>query len=265
MFEYHFMQNAFLSGTMIACICGLMSIFIILRRNVFATHALAHTSLTGAAGAVLIGLSALTGQLMVNIAAAVIIGLLGDKVRKNDLVVGIVLSFFLGLGAYFLFLYNNSYTGSVMSILFGNILTVSSNQITALCYLSSMTLVFLLITMRPLLFSSIDPTLARSKKLPQKLLNISFSISLAITISMACQIVGTLLLFALMIAPGAIAAQWCKQFSHLLALSTLLAVITVWVSLTWSFYMNLPNSFCITMILTLAYFLSLIKTKIFPI
>ncbi len=259
MLGYSFMQHAFFSGTIIAFICGWISTFVILRRTAFAAHALGHTSLTGAAGAVLIGVSGMTGQLFINIVAAIVIGLLGDKVKKNDLVIGVVLTFFLGLGAYFLFLYQNNYAGGVMSILFGNILAVSIDQITTLCWLTLVVVIILIICMRPLLFSSIDPVLAKSKNVPEKFLNITFFILLAITVSMGCQIVGALLIFVLMVVPGAISAQWCKQFYSLLITSICVAVATIWISLTLSFYVNLPTSFCITMILCLMYFIGLIK------
>ena len=121
MWAYSFMQNALLAGLMVAVVCGVVSVFVILRRTGFAAHALGHMSLTGAAGAALLGFPSLLGQLLLNSLAAVVMGLLGDKVKKNDLAFGVVLTFVLGLGAYFLFLFQNNYAGSVMSILFGNI------------------------------------------------------------------------------------------------------------------------------------------------
>ncbi|MFT6834676.1 MAG: zinc/manganese transport system permease protein [Francisellaceae bacterium] len=262
MLEYSFMQHAFISGTIIAFVCGWISTFVILRRSAFAAHALGHTSLTGAAGAVLIGVSAISGQLIINLIAAFIMGLLGDKVKKNDLVIGIVLTFFLGLGAYFLFLYQNNYAGGVMSILFGNILAVSLNQIYVLCLLALIVIFVLIICMRPLLFASIDPTVASAKKVPIKLLNIIFFLLLAITVSMGCQIVGVLLVFALMVVPGAVAAQWCKQFYSLIGVSIIVAIATVWISLTSAFYLNLPTSVCITTLLCFFYFIGLVKNYI---
>ena len=135
-FSYKFMQHAFIAGSLIAVICAVMSVFVILRRSAFAVHALGHTSLTGSSGAMLLGFSGITGQLVMNLLAAFIMGLLGDKIRKNDLSIGVVFSFFLGLGAYFLFLYHNNYAGGIMDVLFGNILAVSYSQIKFLLLLS---------------------------------------------------------------------------------------------------------------------------------
>lgn len=262
MLEYNFMQNAFIGGTIIAVICGIISYFVIIRRTAFAAHALGHISLTGAAGAVLIGFSPMAGLLTVNIISAIIMGFIGDRIRKNDLAIGIVLTFFLGLGAYFLYLYQTGYSGGVMAIMFGDILSVSTNQIYILLFLSAIILITLLTISKPLLFSSFDPTLAMAKRIPIRFLSIVFFILLAITVSMACQVVGALLIFALLVGPGAIASQLCDGFYSSISLSIAVSVITVWLSLTISFYLNLPTSFCITMIICILYSLSVIKNKL---
>ena len=261
MFEYSFMQNAFLAGTVIAIICGIVSYFVIIRRTAFAAHALGHISLTGAAGAVILGFSPMTGLLITNVISAIIMGFIGDKIKKSDLAIGIVLTFFLGLGAYFLYLYQTGYSGGVMAILFGDILSVSISQIYLLLVLASIIVAALLIITRPLLFSSIDPTLAAAKRLPIRFLSILFFILLAITVSMACQIVGALLIFALLIGPGAVASYLCDGFYRSIITSIAVSVVTVWLSLTVSFYLNLPTSFCITMFICVFYILSVIKNK----
>ncbi len=256
------MQYAFIAGTLIAIICGIVSFFVVLRKTAFAAHGLGHISLSGAAGGVLIGISAISGQLIANVLAGIIMGLLGDKIKKNDLAVGIVLTFFLGLGAYFLFLYQSGYAGSIMSILFGNILTVSLTQITLLIIMTCVIILTLLIIARPLFFSSIDPTLAEAKHVPNRPLSVIFFLILALTVTMACQIVGVLLVFALLIGPAAIALQWCDGFYRCIALSIAVAIGTIWVALTAAFYIDLPVSFCITMIIALLYGIGLIKEHI---
>ena len=263
MLEYSFMQNAFLAGTITAFICGIVSYFVIIRRTAFAAHALGHISLTGAAAAVILGFHPMTGLLTVNITSAIIMGIIGDKIKKNDIAVGIVLTFFLGLGAYFLYLYQTGYSGRVMAIMFGDILSVSMVQIYLLLLLAAIIIVTLFVITKPLLFSSIDPTLAVAKRLPVHFLSILFFILLAITVSMACQIVGALLIFALLIGPGAIASCLCDGFYSSVITSIVVSVITVWLSLTVSFYLNLPTSFCITMFICAFYILGVIKNKFY--
>ncbi|WP_116963414.1 metal ABC transporter permease [Fastidiosibacter lacustris] len=253
------MQNAFIAGTLIAIICGIVSFFVVLRKAAFAAHGLGHISLTGASGAVLIGVSAMNGQLIANMIAAIFMGFMGDKIKKNDLAIGIVLTFFLGLGAYFLYLYQTGYSGSIMSILFGNILTVSYRQIIILLIMAIIIICALSIVARSLFFCSIDPIIAQSKNIPSRLLSMIFFIILALTVTMACQIVGALLVFTLLIGPAASAFQWSDGFYKSMLLSIMISLISVWGALCLAFYVNLPASFCITMIICLIYIIGLIK------
>lgn len=262
MFSYTFMLYAFLAGTIIAIICGIISFFVIIRRLSFASHALGHISLTGASGAVLLHLSAMTGQLAINLIAGILMGALGDKVKKNDIAIGIVLTFFLGLGTYFLFLYQSGYSGSVMSILVGNILTVSLEQIYILLGLAIFVIVLLTIIARPLFISSIDPVFAQSKQVSNRLLSILLFICIAITVSMACQVVGILLVFSLLIGPAAIATQWVDGFYKPIALSTMVSVLTVWSGITAAYYIDVPISFFITTIICFLYMVSILRNKL---
>ena len=259
MWAYSFMQNALAAGLITATVCGIISVFVILRRTAFAAHALGHMSLTGAAGAVILGVSAISGQLILNLICAVIMGLMGDKVKKNDLAVGVVLTFVLGLGAYFLFLFQNNYAGGVMSILFGNILAVSTEQIRILLILAIIILVALVIFARPLIFASIDPIVASSKNVAVRFLAVLFFILLALTVSMACQIVGALLVFVMLIIPGAIGIQWGDGIYKIILMSVIVSNLAVVAALYIAYYFNLPASFCITMLLSLAYFTGAIK------
>ena len=261
MLSYSFMQHAFIAGTLIAIICGLVSFFVVLRKAAFATHSLGHISLTGASGAILIGLSAMYGQLIANVIAATIMALLGDKIKKNDLDVGIVSTFFLGLGAYFLYLYQTGYAGSVMSIFFGNILMVSAKQIRVLVILAGAIIAILASVARALFFSSIDPMIAAAKNIPSRLLAMIFSIVLAFTVTMACQIVGVLLVSALLIGPAASAFLCSDGFYKVMLLSVFISVISVWGALYLAFYANLPVSFCITMIICVIYGLCLMNNR----
>ncbi|MEY8767502.1 metal ABC transporter permease [Francisella philomiragia] len=262
-FNYTFMIYAFIAGTIIALICGIISFFVIIRRLSFASHALGHISLTGASGAVLLNLSAMTGQLVINLVAGLLMGAFGDKIKKNDIAIGIVLTFFLGLGTYFLFLYQSGYSGSVMSILVGDILTVTLEQIYILLTLAIFTIALLVVIARPLFISSIDPIFAESKKIPNKLLSILLFICIAITVSMACQVVGILLVFSLLIGPAAIATQWVDGFYKPIFLSTVISILTVWSGISAAYYIDVPISFFITTIICILYLISITKNKFY--
>lgn len=262
MLAYSFMRNALFAGLIVATICGLVSVFVVLRRTGFAAHALGHMSLTGSAGAILLGLPPIIGQLVFNIIAAIIMGLMGDKVKKNDLAVGVVLTFVLGLGAYFLFLFQNNYAGSVIAILFGNIFAVSKSQIWNLSALGLFVIFIMLYVSRPLVFASIDPVIAVSKNVKTKLLSIIFFVILAITVSMACQVVGVLLVFVLLIIPGAIGLQWGEAIHKIVFISIFVANTAIITALYIAFQFDLPASFCITMLLCGIYFLGSMKKSL---
>ena len=263
MLEYSFMQNALIGGVIIALVCGFVSVFVILRRTSFAAHALGHMSLTGAAGAALFGFPSLLGQILLDVVASIVMGLMGDKVKKNDLAIGVVLTFVLGIGIYFLFLFQNNYAGSVMGILFGNIFAISHLQIIQLLVLGTVILATLLVILRPLVFVSIDPVVAESKNIPVRLISVVFFVVLALTVSMACQIVGVMLVFTLLIIPGAIGNQWGASIIQSLLVSIISAVGAVILALILSYHFDLPASFCITMVLCLIYFIGGMKSLVF--
>lgn len=248
------MQNALICGAVISIVCGIVSVFVVLRRTGFAAHALGHMSLTGAAGAALLGLPSFFGQIILNTIASIVMGLMGEKVKKNDQAIGVVLTFVLGLGTYFLFLFQNNYAGSVMGILLGNIFAVSNTQIYQLIGIGISVVVIMAIIARPLIFTTLDPVVAGSKGVSGKLLSVIFFVLLACTVSMACQIVGVLLVFVLLIIPGAIGTQWGESIYSIIGFSVVSALFSVVTAIFVSYHFDLPVSFCITMILCMAYF-----------
>ena len=185
MFQYDFMQNALLVGTVVAVVAAVVGYFVVLRGLSFAAHALAHVGFAGAAGAVLLGVSPLVGLLVFTLGGGIAMGLLGERLRGRDVAIGIVLSFALGLGALFLSL-NTRYATEAFSILFGTILGVA-------------------VIFRPLLFASLDPEVAHARGVHVRLLSVLFLLLVAVAVSVAVQVVGVLLIFTLLVAPPATA------------------------------------------------------------
>jgi zinc/manganese transport system permease protein len=141
-----------------------------------------------------------------------------------------------------------------MSILFGNIFAVSSHQLWQMLVLAVIVLLVLAFVSRPLIFSSLDPVVAAAKNTPLRGLSVVFFLLLAITVTMACQVVGVLLVFVLLIIPGAIGMQWGESIYRIMALSIISANLAVIIALMISYQYNLPASFCITMLLCVVYF-----------
>ncbi len=245
LFAYEFMQHAFIAGTLAAILAGLVGYFVIIRNLSFAAHALGHIGFAGASGALLLGLAPITGQFILTVFAAVGMGILGERINRMDMAIGIILSFCLGLGTLFLFLYNG-YAGQATIILFGNLLGVSHHDLQLMTWLIIISLVVMSIITKRLLFTSIEPVLAEAKGISLFWMSIIFVIILATAVTLASQVVGVILVFTLLIGPAAIAIQWTQRFWTGISLSVLLAVIIVWLGISLSYCTDWPISFWIS-------------------
>lgn len=261
LFAYEFMQHAFIAGTLAAILAGLVGYFVIIRNLSFAAHALGHIGFAGASGALLVGLAPITGQFILTVIAAVGMGILGERINRMDMAIGIILSFCLGLGTLFLFLYNG-YAGQATIILFGNLLGVSNHDLNLMTWLIIISLVVMSIITKRLLFTSLEPVLAEAKGISLFWMSIIFVIILAVAVTLASQVVGVILVFTLLIGPAAIAIQWTQRFWTGISLSVLLAVVIVWLGISLSYYTDWPISFWISGLVFGLYVLnSVIKQK----
>lgn len=253
-FAYEFMRNALLATTLVAMVSGAIGYFLVLRGETFAGHALAHVGFPGATGAALIGLSPFLGLTVFSLAAGLGISLVGEKAHR-DVAIGLVLTVSLGLGLLFLHFYT-AYAGVATNLLFGNVLGISLSTVWTLAALAVVTLLGLALISRPLLFLSLQPELAEAKGVPARLLSALFMLVVALATAQAIQIVGVLLVFALMVAPAATAFNLSRRFATGLALSVGLALLIAWLSLALAVLTDWPTSFWITAIGGAGYFLS---------
>jgi zinc/manganese transport system permease protein len=246
-FQYQFIQNAFMAGTCVAIVAAIMGYFVILRGLTFAGHALPNIGFAGAAGAVLLGFDPVIGLLAFTIIAAIAIGVLGKALRERDIAVGIIMTFALGLGILFLSLYSG-YAERVYSILFGQIVGISLEKVLFTTLSSFLTLVLLVILFRPLLFSSFDPEVAEARGVPVNLLGLVFLVLVAITVSIAVQIVGALLFFTLLIGPAATTIRIVQRPIWAILLAIILGICYTWLGIFFAANGTWPVSFYIAMI-----------------
>ncbi len=242
--QYDFMQNAFLAGTIVAIVAACVGYFVILRHVAFAGHALSHIGFSGAAGAVLFGVDPLWGLLVFTLAAALAMGFLGERIEGRDVAIGIVLAFALGLGILFLQLYT-AYASEAFSILFGTILGISHAAVLTSLLIGAVVLIGLGIVFRPLLFMSVNPIAAEAGGVPVRILSAFFLLLLALAVSEAVQVVGVLLIFALLIAPPATAIYLTARVYAAIAIAVALGVLETWFGLIMAFYTNYSVSFFI--------------------
>ena len=252
MLEYDFMQTAFEAGTVVAIVAGAVGYFLVLRNLAFAGHALSHVGFAGATGAVLLGVAPFWGLLAFTVAGGIGMGLLGDQLRGRDVAVGIMLSLSLGLGVLFLHLYT-TYATQASSLLFGNVLGVSPENLRDMLVLGVLTLAFLMAIARPLVFATLDPELAEAKGVSLRLIAVLFLIIVAIAVAEAVQVVGILLVFALMVGPAAAALRCTTRLRSGIVLAIGLAVAETWLGITLAYVTDWPPSFWITLLSSAAY------------
>jgi zinc/manganese transport system permease protein len=266
MLAYDFIRTAFLAGTVVALVAGLIGYFVVLRQLTFASDALAHLTFAGALGAVVLGLPLLVGVFGLTILAALGMGALGQRARARDVAVGTVLAWVLGVGVLLLSLYTaraSASNGSVgVNVLFGSIFSVQASQALLATIIGLGAVLLLLVIARPLLFASLDPDVAAARGVPVRALGVVFLTLLAVAVAESVQVVGALLLFSLLVTPPAIAQRLIRRPYRALALSAALALLFTWVGIAVAFYTPYPVSFVISALAFGAYLLVVIAQRI---
>jgi zinc/manganese transport system permease protein len=245
LFHYPFMVHAFEAGTVVAIIAGAIGYFVVLRGSAFAAHALSHIGFAGATGAVVLGISPVFGLLAFTLASGATIGALGNRLRSRDVTIGIVLAWTLGLGVLFISLYRG-YATEAYALLFGEILGISATDVAITLVAGIVTIAGLIAIYRPLLFSSVDEDLASAKGVPVTALSIVFMAILAVAVTEAVQVVGVLLIFALIVTPAAIAVRFTRRPPAAILTGIALALLFTWFGLAIAYYSPHPVSFFIT-------------------
>jgi zinc/manganese transport system permease protein len=261
MLAHEFMRNAFLAGTFVALACGLVGYFVVLRAQVFAGDALSHVAFTGALAAVAAGFDVRLGLFVATVGVAAGIGALGRRARPDDVVIGSVFAWILGLGALFLsiFVAGSSAADSTAAVrvLFGSILGLSAGEARLAAAIAIAACLALLALARPLLLSSLDPEVARGLGVPVRALGIAFLVVLGVVCAEATQAVGALLLLGLLAAPGGAARLLSDRPWQGLALSAAIAVGSTWAGLALSYEIDsLPASTAIVGVATAVFLLA---------
>lgn len=260
LWQLDIVQSAYLAGTIVAIVAAVVGYFVVLRAQAFASHALSHIGFAGATGAAVLGFSSLLGMLAFTLLAALGMGALGQRVRGRDVEIGMLLSFALGLGVLFLSLYTQ-YASETVNVLFGSILSVSPGDVLIMLFCGIGILLLVALIFRPLLFASVDPEVAQARGVPVGLLSIAFMLLLAITISEAAQIVGVLLVFALLIAPAASAERLTRRPLTAMLISVALSLAITWGGLRLAFISRWPASFYIAALAALSYLLAVLVER----
>ena len=259
LFAQPFMRHAFLAGVPIAVLSGLVGYFMVLRNQVFTGDALSHVAFTGALTALAFGIDLRLGLFVATIAVGVGLGLLGDRGRADDVVIGTVFAWVLGLGVLALSVYASSARGSANgaagpTVLFGSIFGISSGQAWFAALLAAGLVAALLAMARPLLFASLDEAVAAARGVPVRGLGVGFLALVGATAAEATQAVGALLLLGLLAAPAGAAQRLPNRPYLALALAPALSVAAMVIGLLGSYLLpRVPPSFGILLVASALY------------
>jgi zinc/manganese transport system permease protein len=254
-----FMQHAYLAGTAVALAAGLVGYFLVLRAQVFTADALSHVAFTGALAALAAGLDARVGLFSLTVLVAVAMGFLSPRARPDDVVVGGLFAWILGVGVFFLSLFTafRSGTGNGaagVNVLFGSIFGISAQRAWATAVIGLVVCGLIGLVARPLLFASIDPDVARASGVPVRLLGFAFLALVGVTAAEASQVVGALLILGLLAAPAGAAVRLTSRPLVAFGLSAVISVLSMWVGLWVSYAVPaVPPSFSILAAATLPY------------
>lgn len=262
--SYHFMLNALRAGTIVAVVAGAIGYFMVLRRQSFAGHSLAVIGFPGAAGATWHGVSSQFGYFGCCVAAALVIAALPTSGRPNSglggygeesAVIGTVQAFALACGFLFVSLYNGFLSG-LNNLLFGSITGISDTQVLVLLVAACGCLLALVLLGRPLFFASVDADVARARGVPIRLVNAAFLVLLGVAAAGTSQVTGSLLVFALLVAPAATASRLTPRPVFGLLLSVLIAVLVTWLGEGIAFFSPYPIGFWVTSLAFAAFLLA---------
>ncbi|MET4003364.1 MULTISPECIES: metal ABC transporter permease [Arthrobacter] len=218
-------RDTLLAGAILGVVGGLIGTFVMMRDLAFAVHGIAELSFAGAAFALLIGADVIFGSLVGSILAALLLGVMGVRARERNSVIGVIMPFGLGLGILFLSLYEGR-SANKFGLLTGQIVSVDSTQLSVLAGTALVVVVGLALIWRPLTFASIDPDIATARGVPVRTLSLAFMFLLGIAVALSIQVVGALLVLALLITPAAAALQVTVAPRRVVVLSVAFAMIS---------------------------------------
>jgi zinc/manganese transport system permease protein len=252
-------HTALVIGGVVAVVSAAVGIFTVIRGQSFAGHSLADVSTAGGSGALLLGLSPLTGFLGGGILGALSMDAFGaQRARGRDVATGIVLGAATGCAALFLYLDTTTHAinGATQQILFGSIFSVDSGTVPVVVVCSVVALGLIAATYRPLLLSSLSPEAAAARGVPVRVVGSLFMVALAVAVGLSALAIGAILSTALLIGPAATALRFTRRTGAAIAIAATLGIATTWLgillaydSYSWGSSQNgLPVSFFVVTI-----------------
>ena len=261
MFDYDFMQRAFVAGLFIAILASISGNFVVLRRYSLMSETLAHSALVGVAVGLVAGYNPLWVAVIVSIGAAWLIEYLRSAFSLySDAILAIILSGSLAIAVIIVSL-GGAFNNSLFSYLFGSILSVTNEDVMTIVIVGSVSLLFLLLFSKELYFIAYDEEVAKTSGIKVKFLNFLLVTVVAVIIALSIRVVGSLLIGALMVIPTVSALQYRVGFRNTMLISLLFALFSVIFGMSLSYYYALPSGATIVLSIIVIFIISLILNK----
>lgn len=254
--QYDFFQNALLAALLAGISCGITGAYVVARRMVFITGGITHASFGGIGLGYLLGINPLTGAIAFALLSGLGVVHFSRKSNiRDDSVIAIVWSAGMALGIIFIHL-TPGYVPNLMSYLFGNILTVSSNDLLLMAPATVATALVFFFFFNPILFIAFDEDYARTHRIPVHAVNLALTALIAVTVVINIRVVGIILALALFTLPQNTANLFSKSFRGIILLSVVFAIAGTLSGLVISYIYDIPSGATIILTLTLIYLLS---------
>ena len=265
MLGHEFIRNAYLAGTGVAVACGLVGWFTVLRGQVFAGDALSHVAFVGAIAAAVVGVDERVGLFALTLGLAAVMAGLGRRAQTNDVTIGVIFSWVLGIGVLLIAILSSSGAGGdgliVANTLFGSIFGLGASQSVVAAALGLGVTIAAIAIARPLLFATVEPELAGLHGVPVRAVGLVLLLLIGVVTAEGTQAVGALLVLGLIAAPAGAALRLTSKPYLGMSLSVAIALVAVWAGIALSYAVpSLPPSSAIIGLAVGAYAVASIST-----
>ena len=261
--QFEFMQNALVAGILVSIACGIVGTFVVINRIVFISGAIAHAAYGGIGIGYFFQFNPVLGALVFSVFSALGMGWLQRKFKERaDTIIGVMWSIGMAIGIILIDL-TPGYKTDLMGYLFGSILTVSKDSLVVIFALDILIVLLAIIFYEEILAISFDETFAIIRNLPVEAIYLGLMAAVALTIVMLMQVVGLIMVIALLTIPAAISGQYVKNIKLMIIFSSLLGSIFTTIGLALSYRFNLTSGATIILVAGITYLISLGLKPIF--
>ena len=260
--QFDFMRHALLAGVLVSIACGIIGTFVVVNRIVFISGGIAHAAYGGIGLAYFFGVNPVLGAIAFALAAALGMGWVERKTQQRaDTIIGVMWAIGMAVGIIAIDL-TQGYKADLMSYLFGSILTVPRQELIIMLILNLMIGAMVFLFYKELLAISFDPVFATTRNIPVDALYLTLVAAIALTVVMVMQVVGLIMVIALLTIPAAIASQFVQDIKQMMFLASLLGMAFTTTGLWLSYFFNLTSGATIILVAGTAYLLSLLLQQV---